>query len=268
MKYFPSKETASLFKTFVYKEILSIDPKESNKFDSNSLQEFNRCHAIKSLRNIDKITTLKNKSSYYMISEQRPATVHFKRLLPHDVRGQYQRLRVTWILREGATRRILNFHKVQKMIIESGLVDIEWFLKHTLYFSNLDFRDQISIMSCTDVLLTVHSSGIFNGIFLPDNSVVIQLFMPRFIEFTFSPALRESSVHVINVAFRMKDIPSEYNLSDCDNIPDDCLNLPTTFAGNKIDCFKLRGCSFPVDLSIFHTAFMEAYYYVLSAKWT
>jgi len=269
VKYFPSSEIAKSFKRFIYSNILSlpIDSLMSNE-PQLVLNNSRRCNSLRSFRNNEYFDDDIDKYKQFSLESIRTLqkqSVHTVQLDPAQFGYDYRRVRVTWVLRSGASRRILNFLEIQRVILESGIVDVKWFQSHIVYMDNLSFREQVEIMSCTDILISVHGTALFNGILLTENSVVIQLFSPKFIEFVFSPPLRESGVYVINIPY--VDHTQEKSTSDCDNIPQDCLNLSSTFAGNEIRCWAMRQCSFSVDPKQFHTKFIEAYYYILSARW-
>ena len=78
------------------------------------------------------------------------------------------------------------------MLLESGLVDVAWLQSHVLYFDNLLFSEQVDIMRSTDLLISVHSAGLINGIFMKSGSVAMQIFNNRFVEFVFAPPLKQS----------------------------------------------------------------------------
>lgn len=72
------------------------------------------------------------------------------------------------------------------------LVDEEWLLSHISPFDGLSFQEQATLMAETDVLISVHSAALFNGIFLKPGSAAINIMNGRFIEYVFSPPLRYS----------------------------------------------------------------------------
>jgi hypothetical protein len=179
----------------------------------------------------------------------------------------HRRLKVTWILRSGSSRRVLNFPAVQKMILETGLVDTRWFMSHIMYFDNLSFHEQVYILSQTDILISVHSAGLFNGIFMREQSAAVQIFNSRFIEFVFTPPLRQAGIMLFNLPSFSHNASDYGNFSDCPNVPPGCWNTSRNiFEAGSINCVKIRQCSVWVDIDRFHITFLEAYYHVLSAK--
>ena len=79
------------------------------------------------------------------------------------------------------------------------LVDKEWLLNHTFPFDGLSFQEQAILMAETDVLISVHSAALFNGIFMKPGSAAINIMNGRFIEYVFSPPLRYNYTYIHTV---------------------------------------------------------------------
>ena len=153
-------------------------------------------------------------------------------------------------------------------------------------------------MSEIDILITTHGASILNGIFMKANSVVINILNSPFIEYVFSPMLREAGVHilyvpVLNPQLQCSGINCPYPLiintnhssghsSDSYNkhslnsstkymskvdIPYHCIADNDNIHRGHIECIALRQCSVQVDRHLFKHSLYEAYYYISHMKW-
>lgn len=164
------------------------------------------------------------------------------------------------------------------------LVDEEWLLGHILPFDGLSFQEQVTLMAETDVLVSVHSAALFNGIFMRPGSAAINIMNGRFIEYVFSPPLRYplflslflSLLNHMTWMFREAGVELLYVASDdttrFSNCPADtpqhCFERAYGFDASDIECWKIRQCSVTVDLVDFYRVLMQAYKYVRSAKFS
>ena len=81
------------------------------------------------------------------------------------------------------------------MMLDTGLVDVRWFLAHTMYFDGLTFSQQIAIMSESDILVSVQAAALLNGAFMREGSAVVSLFNARFSEFFLGPPINQAVRH-------------------------------------------------------------------------
>jgi hypothetical protein len=256
IKYWPSDNAAMEFKLFLLKHLQ--DKIASRAFNSSKSR---RIVSISPDADDDVLFPIAR------LTSSQDGGVHVHRVL-RSGKEVHQRLRVTWILRAGSTRRVLNFPDIQRMLLGTGLIDVEWFLAHTLYFENLDFFEQMHILNKTDLLISTHSAGIFNAIFMQKGSAAIQIFNSRFIEFVFTPPLRQAGVELINVPSFSTSSIDYGEFSNCPNTPLSCWKTPSVFDAGSINCWTIRQCSIAANLEHVLYAFYEAYYHVLSAKYT
>ena len=78
-------------------------------------------------------------------------------------------------------------------------------------------------------------------------------------------------VHLINVPYFGTAVESENSpLTQCENypVPDKCWSVANPFEASSIDCWNIRQCNSAVHLEAAHSAVMEAYYHVLTSKWS
>jgi len=255
IKYWPSDIAAIQFKIFVLKHLQ--DKILEKVFDSKRSR---RLISISPDASDDFLFPIAR------LTSSLDGGVHVHRVI-RSGNEVHQRLRVTWILRAGSTRRVLNFPDIQRMLLKTGLVDVRWFLAHILYFENLDFFDQVYILNRTDILISTHSAGIFNGVFMQKGSAAIQIFNSRFVEFVFTPPLRQAGVTLINVPSFSTSSHDYGDFANCLNASPSCWNTSSIFDAGSINCWAIRQCSVVVNLEHFIYAFYEAYYHVLSEKY-
>ncbi|KAJ3082553.1 Protein O-linked-mannose beta-1,4-N-acetylglucosaminyltransferase 2, partial [Quaeritorhiza haematococci] len=92
--------------------------------------------------------------------------------------------RVTIILRDGNTRRILNSDALIQHIRDrfpSSLITVS---VHT--FSNLSLRTQVSIIDSTDILITMHGAALTHTLFMRPSTYIIEIFPYAFRKHIFS----------------------------------------------------------------------------------
>lgn len=258
IKYWPSEEVATQFKIFVLKKLQ----------DRIINTAYERAISISSDDNgggdddCDDILF-----PLARLASSHDGGVHVHRVI-RSGKEVHQRLKVTWILRAGRARRILNLPEMQQTLLNTGLVDVKWLLRHTLYFENLDLFQQAHILNNTDILISVHSAGLFNGMFMQRGSAAIQIFNSRFAEFVFSPPLRQAGVMLLNVPSFTTSADDYGAFLDCPNIPSSCWNTSSVLDSASINCWSIRQCSVVVYRERFLYSFYEAYYHVLSVKYT
>jgi hypothetical protein len=182
---------------------------------------------------------------------------------PTDLRAQ--KMRVTLVLRGGPERTLTNAKEVFATLAHTPFVDTAWLTSHIMTFESLSFATQIHALARTDVLVTVHGAAVFNGIFMRHGSVVIDLLNGPFIEYVFAPALREAGVRLIHVPV----VNASNQCTSCpwETLPDRCRDTDLVDGGD-IHCVALRRCSVAVDINLFRAAIYEAYYHILSTKWS
>ena len=103
------------------------------------------------------------------------------------------------VVRGGSERVVLNFDQVLETIRGSGVVNLSWLRANARPFELLTFAEQVLLMAKTDVLIAVHGAALINGIFMRRGSAAINILNAPFIEFVFSPPLREAGVQLMYV---------------------------------------------------------------------
>lgn len=94
---------------------------------------------------------------------------------------QHRRKKIAWIDRVGSNRRILTNESKHQLITVLSKAAHEWGYEMRIFeFSQMQFHEQYSSM--TDVALTigVHGANLVNTIFMPPQSVLIEIFPYRF----------------------------------------------------------------------------------------
>lgn len=177
------------------------------------------------------------------------------------VTTRHRKLKITISIR-ASSRLILNLPELQRAMVRTGLADEKWLFRHVVVLETLPFRQQVKIMSETDIFICVHGAAAINGIFMRPGSVVIEIFNARFVEFVFVAPLREVNVHYLYTHVR----DQARDTRDCPGVPPACLT-GSVYDASSIECVAIRSCSVIVDTDQFHLKFMEAYYHVLGAKW-
>jgi hypothetical protein len=147
------------------------------------------------------------------------------------------KLKITICIRPGPEREILNLVQVVNLLKTFKFVDKYWLDKHVITFDELSFINQVNIMSKTDIYISLHGASIFNGIFMRENSVVIDILQARFIEYVFQPSLKENNIKLLYLKLTNQDKYSK----NCPyhNIPQYCYE-GYVYDENKTDCWYIR----------------------------
>ena len=205
-----------------------------------------------------------------------------------------QKVRVTIVLRGSPSRAMLNLPQLLHILYNTHFIDIQWLREHISTFELLSFKQQVIIMSQTDIFISVHGAAIINSIFMRTGSVMINILNGPFIEYVFTPPLREAGVKLMHIPVLNSTIQCPntenppFHSSDTstgndtgtgggsgtlqglnpknNSVPLHCLGRDI-IDGGDITCVSLRRYSVIVDLQLFRASVYEAYYHILSAKW-
>eukprot|EP00597_Dinobryon_sp_UTEXLB2267_P000021 CAMPEP_0170056770 /NCGR_PEP_ID=MMETSP0019_2-20121128/49_1 /TAXON_ID=98059 /ORGANISM="Dinobryon sp., Strain UTEXLB2267" /LENGTH=306 /DNA_ID=CAMNT_0010261355 /DNA_START=1578 /DNA_END=2498 /DNA_ORIENTATION=+ len=207
------------------------------------------------------------------ISTQRTKTNLTEKL---SFRSGERLLRITMALRPGPSRLITNLPEVTQLLLSltgrptdgrmnmKSLIDKDWLLSHMYPFDDLTFKEQVTVMSETDVFISVHGAALINGAFMKKGSVAIDILNGRFIEYVFSPPLREAGVELLYVSSEDSN-----RFSNCpDDTPAHCFQHLHAYDASEIECWKIRQCSVEVDLQDLYRIVMQAFRHVRSAKYS
>jgi len=165
--------------------------------------------------------------------------------------GPNNGVRVTILLRE-RSRRILNLPSILMRLRKTGVVDESWLDNHILFFDQISFRSQVSIMHNTDVFIAPHGSGLQNLMFLRGKSAVIELFTSPWYEPGYQPTAVGMGLHYYVVPITRLDM-----VRNCE-ISHDCLSSELLVSRRSLECLSIRTCDALIDVDALEVSFWLA----------
>lgn len=241
--FFPSKDLAVLFKAFVYEQL--------------------------------KLTSLQRRHKQKASGHRMKSTGYASALTPshtvvHHTLESSKLLKVTFAIRAGSSRKVLNLPALlsycSSMNNGGASIDLNWLENHVVMFELLGFKEQVSLMHETDILVTVHGGGVLNSIFMEASSVVLQILNGPFYDDFFVSTLEHNLIKLLDV-----EVANDSQCSDCPDLPADCFNQTkwqqreSSFSFYR--CFRLRECSVMVDMSNFKVAWAKAKAHIFNHKY-
>lgn len=100
--------------------------------------------------------------------------IHFRRKLEKKLNVNFDRSRVVFAKRRN--RLILNQNEFENFIrskIDKNYLDI-------IYLEDLNFEQQVRLMSQTRLFISIHGAGLTNTIFMPSTSILLEITPPHF----------------------------------------------------------------------------------------
>lgn len=213
-------------------------------------------------------------------------------------------LKVTIVLRTH-NRFILNYHELLEMLRSSyfnRIIDQEWLNSehHSgISFDTLSFKEQVSIVMETDILIAVHGSVFTNAMFMSPDSAAIALMQSRHIEYVLVQVIEQGGVH-----FEFVPLLNQNNTSGCACVscrgthtgvetgteakaegayidhmggqvtkpshiyPDICEGANTSLIrAAQMDCLGIRQCNPMVDLHLLETILIKMARKVFASKY-
>lgn len=100
--------------------------------------------------------------------------INFRRKVGKKLKLEFKRFRIVLVKRK--TRLIVNQQELENFIeskIGKKYLDI-------IYFENLDFEQQVKIMSKAKLFISMHGAALTNSIFMPSTSILLEITAPHF----------------------------------------------------------------------------------------
>ena len=160
-------------------------------------------------------------------------------------------LRVTVVLRP-ASRWILNLDTALRMLRLTGLVDEAWLDSHVLHLDNLTFREQVSLMRATDILISPHGAALQNLMFMEAHSAIIELFTSPWYE----PGYQANAL-VFDLHYQALACTNFSATFEC-AFPASCLSTPLLVHRRSLECYGIRQCHVIIDVDALEVAVWQA----------
>lgn len=156
--------------------------------------------------------------------------------LTNNALSPNDKLKITIFLRP-QNRWIMNLNDIIRMIESTGLSDANWLTSHIIHIELLSFREQVEIMSQTDILIAPHGAALTNLIFLRPHSAVIEVFTAPWYEIGYQATSFMFDLHYQAIAHTDVDV-----LSSC-SFPSECTETPLMVQRRELICYGIRQCN-------------------------
>lgn len=175
-----------------------------------------------------------------------------------------QKLRTTVVGRKGR-KKMANVKDVIAVIKQTELAKFDYLPRtksQPVYFEkDTSFKDQITVMRFTDVLVGLHGSGLNNAMFCEPGSVVISIMPSNYIEYEWHNFISGSGVTYL---IQMNTDVKKYS-TNCRSFPAECATL-RPFQAKTSKCVPMWYCDAKVDLGAIEALYRSTNFLIRSLK--